>query len=191
MNLIPQIQYWLGIIPLPEQIDRSHTYILHLFDTPSYTYLLLDHLLRVLKVDAVIHNGNLSSQLNLTKNPHSKMEYEAHLEIFARILETHDISKLFICLSPQDHEQSIRRALPFASIHAPFGQATIGNQSYAFAYYQNNLPDSMDDFRLTPKKSIHFTTQKINWNTNKSDNFFIELIDTTTKAIWKLPYPHN
>lgn len=191
MNFISHIQYWLGEIPLPSQLDRSHRYMLHLFDTPSYTYYLLDQLLNRINVVAVIHNGNLSSQLKLSQYPHHTKTYEDHLQLFANLLERHKLSELYICLSPEDHPQSIERILPFACTFSDFGQVKIHNLSCQFAYDARNLPSSNGAFNLTRKRQLNFHSKKSEWTPDIKSNHYIELIDLETQTVWKLPYPHS
>lgn len=191
MNFISHIQYWLGEIPLPSQLDRSHRYMLHLFDTPSYTYYLLDQLLKQIQVVAVIHNGNLSSQLRLSEFPHHTKTYEDHLQLFANLLERHQLSELYICLSPEDHPPSIERILPFAVTFKSYGQVQICDLNCHFAYDANNLPAVKDTLCLTRKKSINFRNSRPEWTPSIKSNHYVELLDLETQTLWKLPYPHS
>lgn len=191
MNFISQIQYWLGEIPLPNEMDKSHSYVVHLFDTPSYTYLLLSKLLSQLNVSAVIHNGNLSSQIDLSKFPYKTITYESHLNLFAKVLRKHHIDQLYICLSPIDHTQSIKRKLPHAIVFEKFGEAFVEDYHFVFAYDQKDLPEISGDFNLFRNLPFQINPWHIDLTPNIKGGYFIELIDLSTKETWKLPYPQG
>lgn len=191
MNFISQIQYWLGEIPLPNEMDKSHSYVVHLFDTPSYTYLLLNKLLSQVNVTAVIHNGNLSSQIDLSKFPFKTIAYESHLNLFAKVLKRHQIDQLYICLSPIDHTQSIQRTLPYATVFEHYGEAYIEDFHFVFSYDRKNLPERSGDFNLSRNLPFQINPWHIDWTPNIRGGYFIELIDLVTREIWKLPYPQG
>ena len=191
MSFISQIRYWLGEIPLPNEMDKSHSYVVHLFDTPSYAYLLLNKLFSQLNVSAIIHNGNLSSQIDLSVSPHKTIAYESHLNLFAKVLRKHQIHQLYICLSPIDHSQSIKRALPNADVFEEYGEAIIEDFHFVFAYDQKNLPDISGDFNLVRNLPFQINPWHIDLTPNLKGVYFIELIDLATRESWKIPYPQG
>lgn len=146
MRLITYINQFLGEIIFPKSLNPNSAYILHLFNTPSYTYVMLDRLLSTGAIVAIIHSGNLCSDFSVRKDPSKIITYEDNLHLLRRLVTKHNIQDFALSLSRHDHLPSIKRVLPNAQIYETSGTLKLLNRTYHFSH-QPQLTEN-EDFDL-------------------------------------------
>lgn len=145
MNLITYINQFLGEINFPKSLNPNSAYILHLFNTPSYTYVMLDRLLSTGAIVAVIHSGNLCSDFSVRKHPSRIMTYEDNLHMLRRLIARHNIKDFALTLSRHDHLPSVKRVLPNAKIYENVGVLKLLNRTYYFSHHPHHLSHAAID----------------------------------------------
>lgn len=187
MNLLNQIKYWLGDIPIPSTLSRTQPYLLHLFDTHSYTFMSIEQLLTKLNIVAVVHSGNLCRQINLATNPELICIYEQQLAVFSKALLLHDITDVYISLGPTDHFQSIKRVLPLSQLVQDCGEFNLYGQRFSYGYDKQQQASHLCTIKLYSRKDF----RNIRYDNAPFFGFFsrsyIELINLETAEVHKLP----
>lgn len=149
MSLITYFNQFLGEIYFPKSLNPNSAYILHLFNTPSYTYVMLDRLLSTGAIVAIIHSGNLCSDFSVKQQPSKIIAYEDNLNLLRKLVHKHKIRDFALTLSRHDHLPSIKRALPDAMIFETIGLLKLLNRTYYFSYQPHNLGNESEPSSLT------------------------------------------
>lgn len=189
MNLFRRLPSWFGHIDCPPDLDLEKVYVLHLFDTPGYAYVLLDHFLSRFQIGMLIHTGNLSSKLSIHTYPEQISEYENHLNILSHLIKKHRIEQCYISLSPNDHLPSIQRMLPNAKIYKDHGEVKIENIHFLFAHQQNLLPRTTYGFPLYRRRCADIDLPNQFGFTDWSHCYYFELIDPHSQSIYPIKFP--
>jgi predicted phosphodiesterase len=120
----------MPVIP-PEVKDTASIKLLHIGDTPSYSYPYYEALIQRIKPDVLIHTGDFVDEVKVGRIPAflALEEYETGLARIGEILKNSGAKTVYIVPGNNDIPQLMKHYMPFAQLIEPNTQLTIAGVS--------------------------------------------------------------
>ncbi|MCT4634167.1 MAG: metallophosphoesterase [Firmicutes bacterium] len=190
MNIKKIIYNFLGKIYIPKNlIENNDPILIHISDTPVFSYRAIKKMIQVLGPKYLVHTGDISDDLKVEMYPN--LEEDAKKKAYSLIdsLITQGF-KSYISLGNHDSYSILSRYADNTSIEITDskGYIELGDKKIAYSHYSNLLKKSPGDINLyghdlsIPSQTIE---NKIFLNGIES----INIINLNTFEIFKLDYP--
>ena len=129
------LEVYLGELKIPEDFTTTKTgKILHIGDTHSAHYPLIERIIEQVKPDIIIHTGDLVDEVKTGRIPNTREEYTEGVKKLAAILENSGAKQIYVTPGSNDIADVLKTYLPFAQIVAPNTVISIDGISCALGH---------------------------------------------------------
>lgn len=118
--------------------------ILHLSDTPSFTYRVIYRLLQKLDPAVIIHTGDLADDIKLELNPGSSTQYMQAVKPFLDTLERTGAEKIYVVPGNHDLEKYLREEADRVQVVSEGTTITVSGRRIGLAHALENIPKGVD-----------------------------------------------
>ncbi len=118
--------------------------ILHLSDTPSFTYRAIYRLVQKLDPAVIIHTGDLADDIKLELNPNCSYLYKETVKTFLGALERTGAEKIYIVPGNHDMETFLREKITRAQVVSEGTIITLNGRRIGLAHALENVPFDVD-----------------------------------------------
>jgi len=179
---------WIfGRVYIPNNISgNTEKKILHISDTPLIFFSALEKLIKNTKPDYIIHTGDLVDNIKLSISPTKITEYEKGVKTL--ILESSSAQDIYITLGNHDNKEIVQNLSRRCILIEKSRIITIDSLQLKISHYAQEIlkePVKYNLFGHDVLINTKIENGKIFLNGIQS----INIITTTTKQIFTLPYP--
>lgn len=190
MNIKNLINKLLGNINIPEKLIHSDDpLLLHISDTPVFTYRPIKKLIREIKPDYIIHTGDISDDLKVEIYPNLESDSIKKALSFIEFLAKQNC-KIYISTGNHDSLEllSLCKNKKNISITDSKEYIEVNGRTIAFSHYSNLLKKKPGDINLYGH-DLSIPSQSIDGNLFLNGIEYINIINLRTFKIYRFKYP--
>lgn len=178
----------LGRIIVPKNILNDDPKLIHISDTPSFTYVELVRMIKLIKPEYIIHTGDISDDIKLELYPWKLDIYESNIRRLSAKLKGFPSIKMYFCIGNHDNSEVLKKY--FASEYVLDSPTVLEIEGTCFSvshYYdqliKNNCKFFLFGHNVTHRSSVEGGKFYLNGIQG------INVINLKTKEITSLGYP--
>lgn len=99
----------LGKIIIPKNIINDDPKLIHISDTPSFTYVELVRMIKTIQPEYIIHTGDISDDIKLELYPWKLDLYEANIKRLSSKLNELSGVQIYFCVGNHDDSNVLRK----------------------------------------------------------------------------------
>ena len=173
---------------IPQSLIKNKSPLLiHISDTPGFTYPFIYRLIEKLEPEILIHTGDMIDDLKLEIRPALVKEYSPKLEKIIRRLEKLPVKKIFIIPGNHDNIKIVKEISRRCEILPEKSRIEADGLSFFLSHEYYNIKTDTDFYlfghSLPAAGEINERTVKLNGIP------FINIISLSTKKTYTLKYP--
>ncbi|QXM06299.1 metallophosphoesterase family protein [Crassaminicella indica] len=191
INFKKLFYYLIGSVYIPEELFNSNEKILlHISDTPSNFFSVLNYLLSKLKPTYIVHTGDLVDNIKLEIYPYRLDDYIKKVNRIIEILENSSAKNIYLALGNHDNKKVVNNITKRSHIIEKSGIINIEDIEIKISHFPNEIKNSTTQYNLfghdlTINSKIE--DEKIYLNGILS----INIILLESKKLFTLPYPYG
>lgn len=179
----------LGRIYIPKSLKNTEEEkLLHISDTPICFFYPLEHLLKKISPEVIIHTGDLVDDVKLEIYKNSLSKYEYHAKKIISILESSNAKKIYICIGNHDNINIVKKHCKRSIIIEKFEIINVFDTTATISHFPYEIiknPSTYNFFGHDITLRSDIVKNRAYFNGIKS----INIITKESKKIFYLTYP--